>query len=313
MTPNKYRFSVFTATFNRANLLPRVYESLVQQTLKDFEWIIVDDGSNDNTTEVVNQFISENKLRAIQYVKKENGGKHTAWRVATDFFKADYVIAIDSDDTLLPQALEIFDRYWKDLENHPDYNDFWEVKGRAQYENGSMVGKPLPAKIFDSDYDEISFKYKNKAEMQGCRKTSVLKKEAKVPEDFIFKEYCSCLAESIRWSRAARIYRTRFFDEIVRVYYFDSKDQISTSNKNQRTLKRTYNNLIAAKYTLDERRDLMLKWDKISYLKTLAVILYTSIHLSKNPLKIPSHSYISDNIIMILSYLPIWIVYKIRG
>jgi len=78
---NNWRFSVFTATYNRAKFLPRVYKSLKDQTFKDFEWIIVDDGSTDNTEELVNSFLNEKVLKSIKYIKKENAGKHTAWRV----------------------------------------------------------------------------------------------------------------------------------------------------------------------------------------------------------------------------------------
>ena len=71
------KVTVFTATYNRMNLLKKLYDSLVKQTSKDFEWIIVDDGSTDDTSTVVQKFLSENKLD-ISYIYQENGGKHRA-------------------------------------------------------------------------------------------------------------------------------------------------------------------------------------------------------------------------------------------
>jgi glycosyltransferase involved in cell wall biosynthesis len=68
----KYRFSVFTATFNRCQLLRNVYEDLLHQTFKDFEWVVVNDGSTDRTDEVMHEIISEGKLN-IQYIKKSGG------------------------------------------------------------------------------------------------------------------------------------------------------------------------------------------------------------------------------------------------
>lgn len=75
----KYKFTVFTPTYNRAHLLENLYNDLKAQTydFNDFEWLIVDDGSSDSTKELVEKFISENKLN-IRYIYKENGGKHTA-------------------------------------------------------------------------------------------------------------------------------------------------------------------------------------------------------------------------------------------
>ena len=77
------KISIITATYNRERLLSRLYESLREQTCKDFEWIIIDDGSVDNTEELVNEFINK-KIIDITYVKKINGGKHTAMNLGID-------------------------------------------------------------------------------------------------------------------------------------------------------------------------------------------------------------------------------------
>ena len=76
-----YTITVFTPTYNRANLLKRGYEALKRQSLKDFEWLIVDDGSTDNTREVVNSWIEANQI-PIRYIYKENGGLHTGYNTA---------------------------------------------------------------------------------------------------------------------------------------------------------------------------------------------------------------------------------------
>ena len=81
-TKYKFRFSVFTATRNRANMLKRLYNELKSQTFQDFEWVLINDGSTDDTDEIVAQIKQENIIN-LQYVKKTGGGKHTAWLVAT--------------------------------------------------------------------------------------------------------------------------------------------------------------------------------------------------------------------------------------
>ena len=80
-TNNAKLITVFTPTYNRARLLHRVYDSLVKQTNQQFKWLIIDDGSTDETKEVVEGFVQENKIE-ITYVYKENGGLHTGYNAA---------------------------------------------------------------------------------------------------------------------------------------------------------------------------------------------------------------------------------------
>src|SRR2546423_7881993 len=100
-------FTVFTPTYNRAHTLLRVYESLKKQTFDDFEWLIVDDGSTDDTPTLVKQWISDGIL-TIRYVFQENAGKHVCINVATKLARGRYIATIDSDDWYVPTALETF-------------------------------------------------------------------------------------------------------------------------------------------------------------------------------------------------------------
>ena len=304
------RFSVWTATYNRANYLPRLYESLKNQTFKDFEWIIVDDGSTDNTEEIISSFINENKLKSIKYYKKENGGKHTAWKYVTEIFNAPYVITIDSDDILLPKAISIFNKYWEQLEGTKEYELFWEVKGRCQTEEGKLIGEALPDIIFDSSTDEMAFKHRYKKEMHACRKSHVLKNEAKVPDCFPFEEYCNNFSESIRWSRAGRKYKTRYFDEVVRIYYFDAEDTLTSKTKiSEKTL---FNSLVQTIFAIEERNKVMLKWDFLAYVKTI-IIFYTSCFSLKispfNLINVRSREKLFIKSLMIPSFF-YWMIYK---
>lgn len=309
---DRYRFTVWTPSYNRAPYLQRAYESLISQTYKDFEWIIIDDGSTDNTQAVVERFISEGLLASIKYIKKSNGGKHTAWQALMDVVNADYVITLDSDDTLTPDAISIFDKYWSQLEKSNNYGNFWEVKARVQDRFGRMVGTQLPHNKFDTTTGELIFKYRIKGEMEACRRIDVLQKEAKVPEDFMFKENCSNFPEIIRWLRAGKVYKSRYVDEIVRTYYQDAPDQLVKPNKYNRSAKRTYNYLIGAKYMIEENRQMMLRWDKKAYFFSIATLLYTSNCLSRNPFNILVSSCRLDKIMMLIFYAPIFILYKIR-
>lgn len=96
--------TVFTPTYNRVGCLPRLYDSLVIQSERDFEWLIVDDGSTDNTAQIVEEFIRDGKLR-IRYFRKENGGKHTAYNYGLDKAEGTYFLCVDADDLLQENAV----------------------------------------------------------------------------------------------------------------------------------------------------------------------------------------------------------------
>ncbi|RSP91829.1 glycosyltransferase family 2 protein [Acinetobacter baumannii] len=91
--------TIFTPSYNRAHTLHRVYESLQVQTLQNFEWIIIDDGSIDNTEDVVKDIINISKFPII-YIKQENSGKQAAWNKAVSLAKGEYFCCLDSDDSI---------------------------------------------------------------------------------------------------------------------------------------------------------------------------------------------------------------------
>ena len=110
--------SIVTPTYNRGELLKNCFESLRQQTCCDFEWIIVDDGSTDHTEQIANGFLNSPHSFPIEYVQKPNGGKHTALNSAHAYIRGQYVLILDSDDTLLPEAVEIAIAGWKAYEKN---------------------------------------------------------------------------------------------------------------------------------------------------------------------------------------------------
>ncbi len=312
---SKYRFSVFTATYNRAKMLPKVYESLVNQKFTDFEWIVIDDGSEDNTEELLQSFIAENKLNHIYYVKKENGGKHTAWREATKLFQGEYVLTLDSDDFLLPNTLYIFDKRWRELEQSPEYDNFWEVKARLINEKGLLIGEPLPKPIVDAHAHDFIFKYNFFADLDGCRKVDVLKKEAKVPESFLYEDYCNNFAECIRWFRAGRMYKTRYVQDITGCVVTTGNDRLSSSGDTLKTSsKLTYNRLVGGIYMLSENKIDMLRWNKVRYLKSIASLCYYCFILNINVFKIPHKELYKfpNNLFIFLGYLPMYMYYLIK-
>ena len=104
---NDYIFTVFTPTYNRAHTLSRVYKSLADQTFKNFEWLIVDDGSTDGTKVLIEKWTEEASF-PIRYFYQENQGKHIAHNLGVKKARGELFLSLDSDDTCVPEALERF-------------------------------------------------------------------------------------------------------------------------------------------------------------------------------------------------------------
>lgn len=133
------RITVFTPTYNRADLLPNLYESLLRQNSRDFKWLVVDDGSKDNTAEVVAGWIREGKIN-IQYVHKENGGLHTGYNKAIECMDTELSICIDSDDYLTDDCIETVLKFWD--ENKAE--DIAGIIGLDILPNGKVIAGKLP-------------------------------------------------------------------------------------------------------------------------------------------------------------------------
>ena len=104
--------TVFTPAYNRAHTLPRTYESLLAQDCKDFVWLIVDDGSQDNTADLVHQWQGQDNGFEIRYIYKENGGMHTAHNIAYEHTDTELNVCIDSDDCLALGAVSKILKHW---------------------------------------------------------------------------------------------------------------------------------------------------------------------------------------------------------
>lgn len=122
--------SVITPVYNRAELLKKCCESLKRQTDQTFEWIVADDGSTDATRQIVSDFSKDCSFE-IKYVYKENGGKHTALNAAHPLISGQYVLMLDSDDTLTPDAIETVRRGWKKYEGNPEVGMVVWLKGSS--------------------------------------------------------------------------------------------------------------------------------------------------------------------------------------
>lgn len=141
-----------TPTYNRAQLLPRLYESLCRQTKKDFQWLIIDDGSTDHTEEVVRSFHPAGFT--IDYIKKENGGKHTAMNYSHPYIKGKVIGVVDSDDYLKDDAAETIENDFHMLRNRDDISSISYIRVAP---DGKNMSQNPPKDYYISD--EISYRH----------------------------------------------------------------------------------------------------------------------------------------------------------
>ncbi|MBQ7170764.1 MAG: glycosyltransferase family 2 protein [Clostridia bacterium] len=104
--------TVFTPTYNRADIIHRCYESLCNQTTFNFKWLIVDDGSSDVTRDIVKQWIKRDNKFEITYIYKKNGGLHTAYNTALEAADCELFVCFESDDIFAPDAMEKIEKIW---------------------------------------------------------------------------------------------------------------------------------------------------------------------------------------------------------
>lgn len=206
-------FTVFTPTFNRAQLLARVYDDLREQTFKDFEWLIVDDGSTDGTGQLVASWTSSAPF-PVRYLVQENSGKHVALNRGVREAHGEYILIVDSDDRSLPRTLEVFLRAWQAIpeEERDLYSTVVALCGRP---DGTLIGRPFPAAVVDGRNIAEQLQYLDSGERCGALRTAVLKQFPlpEVPgERFI--------AEGIVWNRIAVRYRARFVNEVLQIKDF---------------------------------------------------------------------------------------------
>lgn len=221
-----FLFTVFTPTYNRKATIGRVFESLLKQTLKDFEWLIVDDGSTDGTRELVEGWTNAPEVDfPIRYVWQENAHKKVAHNRAVKEATGELLLVFDSDDRCIPEALERFWAHWQAIPPE-SRKDFVGVCGLCQNEKGEIVGDYFPGGDYiDSDSLEMQYRYRVGGEKWGAMRTDVLRA-------YPFREDLPGLVpEGTVWGAIARTYRTRFFNEALRVYMQDVEGLIARSGQ----------------------------------------------------------------------------------
>lgn len=201
--------TILTPTYNRASLLPRLFDSLLRQTNKDFEWIVVDDGSTDDTREVVANLKEKcGGAFPMGYVYKANGGKHMAINIGAERARGELLFIADSDDLLTDDALETVANSWHDIS---DDKSFAGIAGLdITMDTREVIGSGLPQEHIDCNAIDIRYRHHVTGDMKEVFRTEVLR-EFPFPE-FAGERFCP---EQLVWFRMARRYRLRYINKPI--------------------------------------------------------------------------------------------------
>ena len=216
-----FYFTIFTPCYNAANTICRVFKSIEGQTYKNFEWIIINDGSTDNSDEVINNLINTSSIdrRKIIYLTQKNKGKHIAWNRAVDLAKGELFLSADADDSFLPNTLAFYNAKFNILIGEQALTDCkFSGINVCVYNpiDKKMIGTPYPYDGLISDNIELQYKYKISGEHWGIIRTDLLKKN-KFPE---MKGHF--WTEGRIWfSFAIQDYKVCCFNECLRAYYYE--------------------------------------------------------------------------------------------
>lgn len=216
--------TVFTPTYNRAENLYRLFESLKSQTCLDFEWIVIDDGSTDDTRGVVDEFILECDKFPIKYYLQENMGKHVAINYGVQVASGEAFFIVDSDDWLPNNSIELIYSFFNQIE---DKEGFAGVAGLKLYKDDKTVGS-----TFKGDYLDCTTLQRAKNNILGD-KAEVFYTEILKEHPFPVFEGENFMSEEVVWNRIANDgYKIRWFNE--KLYYCEYlEDGLSKSSNKE--------------------------------------------------------------------------------
>jgi glycosyltransferase involved in cell wall biosynthesis len=205
------KFTVFTPTYNRAHTITRVYESLLEQTYKDFEWLVIDDGSTDCTCNLIAHLQNcVGKAFPIRYHgQTPNRGKHIAHNRALKEAQGEFLLVADSDDWIVPNALERMVYHWVRL---PIKTDYGGVCGLCADRNGNIIGSKYTKAMIHSTLRDRKYIHKMKGEHWGFVRTDIAKQ-------YPFPDHIDgFVPEGVVWLDIAKKYKDYCVNEVFRIY-----------------------------------------------------------------------------------------------
>ena len=222
----KYTFSIFTPVYNRADTLERVFRSLNAQTFKDFELILINDGSKDNSHEVAKELMKTAEFKINYINNSQNKHKMACFKQAIKVAEGQFILPFDSDDECTSEALETFYNEYNAIpdERKPKVSG---VTCLCNDQFGNLVGQPFPESPLYSNTFQQQVNQPKAQEKWGFTKTDVLR-SITINEAIFSRGY---IPEGVIWELIAKQgYETKYINEILRTYYLDTANAISIQN-----------------------------------------------------------------------------------
>ncbi len=263
MTSNPISITICTPTYNRSNKLNRLLNSLCTQDNFDFEWLIIDDGSTDDTAATVQSFLEKASVPfCINYAYKNNGGKHSAINKALDLARGELFFIVDSDDWLPNDAVSTILHWYQGIQQNVNHR-FCGLAGLKSDSNNRVSGT-----TFHGDYIDATALQRNQNQITGEKAEIFI---LSILKQYRFPEFANenFLSEAVLWNQMAYDgWKIRWFNKVV--YHFEYQEGGLTNN-----LRKLYiNNPIG--YTYYVRKE--YEFNKWSYLKKAFIygkVIYT--------------------------------------
>lgn len=230
------RITVITPFYNRIEYLHRPFDSMKSQTFADFEYIIVNDGSCENADDIVHSFMGEVSFPVL-YIKKSNGGVHTARNLGTKLSRGEMIAFLDSDDEFTPDAFEKMLAAWDSI---PDKRDYREVVAKEVDENGNAINSFIALNRTDIFKDNL------------------------FPEP----EGVKFVNEGIEWRQLSR-YKSLMLDDVLYVYHRGDVSESITQPKGKVTIQNCIDKLWNYKYMFENRQEL-----RFSFIESIKNLFY---------------------------------------
>lgn len=216
--------TVFTPTYNRAYIITKLYASLQEQTCRDFEWLVVDDGSTDNTEQLFKIWLKESDLK-IRYIKQENGGKHRAINKGVIEAKGEWFFIVDSDDYVPKDSIALISKHIEKVQSDLTIAG---VCGMRYYPNGERVGGNVEFNEYLCNAFEFRYKYHVRGDLAEVFRVSVLK-QYPFPE-IEGEKFCP---EALVWNAISSKFKILYFNKNTYVCEYLS-DGLSASSLRHR-------------------------------------------------------------------------------
>lgn len=302
-------FTIVTPLYNRSQIIDRAFNSVSQQTFTNFEYIIVDDGSEDFPNQKIEKFMSRVNF-PVMWIIKSNGGVHTARNLGIKFANGYLLMLLDSDDELIDSCLETAKNEWESIPRN-ELSEYFQVKGRCVNQDGKLVGEKYPDNINMLDWQcRVKIARSIDGEQIGIRPVKIMKDNPwPEPKGVTF------VTENVLWAVLDKEYKSMYTNSILQIYHSDGVDHISGINAKQ---KRSFS-----------RQGLVNRyWEKVYYINNKKIYIesirqymyYIISYLAIRNILLNEHDNIcneyhlehwSDILIKNIFYVPVYLAFPI--